>query len=246
MGQEGGHRREASMTMTTALQNDEDTRVLPGSRVPWTLIAGGVIFFVGGAMHPEEDPPDVTVKEHLRVMYEDGNWYASHTLQLIGVVLVAFALVALARSGALARVRRAQRAGVVAAAGAVGWAFGSFLHLIAATEADRIAAGRTTPLTDTLIPVETVTVPIFGLGVALLGIVGLRTSLIGNRTAAVCAVLGGVAYAVAGATFAFTDALDPLFPLASLIGVWAVVTGASMLRRRTLLNIPRQPSGHIP
>ena len=71
---------------------------------------------------PEEDPPDVTLKEHLRVIYEDGNWYASHTLQLIGVVLVAAALVALARSGALTRIRNAQRAGVVAAVGAVGWA----------------------------------------------------------------------------------------------------------------------------
>jgi hypothetical protein len=184
-------------------------------------------------MHPEEDPPDVTLKEHLRVMYEDGNWYPSHTLQLIGVVLVAVALVALVRSGALAHARNAQRAGVVAAVGAVGWAFGSFLHLIAATEADRIAADRSTPLTDALIVVETITVPVFCVGIVLLAVVGLRTALVGNRTAAACAIVGGVAYAVAGATFVFTDALDPLFPLASLIGVWAVVTGASMLRRPT-------------
>lgn len=222
--------------MTAVLHHDENVRTRISARVPWALIAGGVIFFVGGAMHPEEDPPDVTLKEHLRVMYEDGNWYPSHTLQFIGILLVAVALVALARSGALARIRRAQRAGVVAAVGAVGWAFGSFLHLIAATEADRIAADQTTPLTDALVAVETVTVPIFGVGVVLLAIVGLRTALIGNRTAAACAVIGGVAYATAGATFAFTDALDPLFPLASFIGVWAIVTGASMLRRRTGLS----------
>lgn len=220
------------MTMTTLPQHGERGQPLLSARVPWTLIAGGVIFFVGGAMHPEEDPPDVTVKEHLRVMYEDGNWYASHTLLLIGVVLVAVALVALARSGALARVRQTQRAGVLAAVGAVGWAFGSFLHLIAATEADRMAAGQSSPLTDALIPVETVTVPVFGLGVALLAVIGLRTALIGNRTAAASAAVGGVAYAIAGATFAFTDTFDGLFPLASFIGMWAVVTGASMLRRR--------------
>lgn len=203
------------------------------ARIPWALIAGGVIFFVGGAMHPEEDPPGVTLKEHMRVMYEDGNWYASHTLQLIGIVLVAVALVALARSGALGRVRQAQQAGVFAAVGTVGWAFGSFLHLIAATDANRIAAGQSTPLTNALIVVETVTVPVFCVGVVLLAVVGLRTGLVGNRTAAVCAIVGGGSYALAGGTFAFTEALDPLFPLASFIGVWAVVTGASMIRRRT-------------
>jgi hypothetical protein len=219
--------------MTAVLQHGEQVRSPIGARVPWALIAGGLIFFVGGAMHPEEDPPDVTLKEHLRVMYEDGNWYPSHTLQLIGVVLVAVALVALVRSGALAHARNAQRAGVVAAVGAVGWAFGSFLHLIAATEADRIAADRSTPLTDALIVVETITVPVFCVGIVLLAVVGLRTALVGNRTAAACAIVGGVAYAVAGATFVFTDALDPLFRLASLIGVWAVMTGASMLRRPT-------------
>ena len=52
----------------------------------------------------------MTLKEHLRVMYEDGNWYASHTLQFIGVALMAVALVALARSGA-GELRQAQRAG---------------------------------------------------------------------------------------------------------------------------------------
>jgi hypothetical protein len=120
-------------------------------------------------------------------MYEDGNWYASHTLQVIGVALIAVALVALARSGALASSRQAQRAGVVAAVGAVGWAFGSFLHLIAATEADRIAADRSTPLTDALVVVETITVPVFCLGLVLLAVVGLRTGHVGNRTAAACA-----------------------------------------------------------
>lgn len=219
--------------MTAVLQHDESVRARISATVPWALIAGGVFFFVGGGLHPGEELPDATLKERMRVMYEDGNWYPGHTLQLIGVALMAFALVALARSGALSRHRRAQRAGALAAVGAVGWTFGSFLHLVAATEADRIAADQTTPLTDTLIPFETVSVPVFGLGIALLAIVGVRAALVGNRTAAACAVVGGVAYALAGATFAFTDALDPLFPLASFIGVWAVITGASMLRRRT-------------
>lgn len=233
--------------MTTVLDPDELLRTQIPAVVPWALIAGGALFFVGGAMHPEEDPQDVTLKEHLRVMYEDGNWYASHTLQFIGVALVAVALVALARSGALASSRQAQRASVVAAVGAVGWAFGSFLHLIAATEADEIAAGGSSPLTDALIAVETITVPVFCFGLVLLAVVGLRTGLVGNRTATACAVIGGVAYGVAGVTFAFTDALDPLFLLASFIGVWAVVTGVSLHRRRTGVSAAKTPTGpHVP
>jgi hypothetical protein len=46
----------------------------------------------------------------------------------------------------------------------------------------------------------------------------------------VLAVIGGVGYALASGTFAFTDALDPLFPIASLFGPWAVITAVSLLR----------------
>lgn len=81
---------------------------------------------------------------------------------------------------------------MVAAVGAVGWAFGSFLHLIAATEADRIAADQSAPLTDALIPVETVTVPIFAWASCSSPSSAWRTALVGNRTAAACAVVGGV------------------------------------------------------
>ena len=220
--------------MTTVLDHDEHLRTQIPALVPWALIAGGALFFVGGAMHPEEDPPDVTLKEHLRVMYEDGNWYASHTLQFIGVALVAAALVALARSGALASSRQAQRAGSGRRRrrGRVG------VRLVPAPDrrhrgrpASPPTAARRSPMRS--IVVETITVPVFCLGLVLLAVVGLRTGHVGNRTAAACALVGGVAYAVAGATFAFTDALDPLFPLASFIGVWAVVTGVSLHRRRT-------------
>jgi hypothetical protein len=48
---------------------------LRGSRtspmVAWGLLAGGVLLFVGGFMHPGEDPEGVTMKEHLHIMFED-------------------------------------------------------------------------------------------------------------------------------------------------------------------------------
>jgi hypothetical protein len=39
----------------------------------------------------------------------------------------------------------------------------------------------------------------------------------------VLAIIGGFGCALAGATFVWTDALDPLFPLAGLLGLWAIV-----------------------
>jgi hypothetical protein len=190
-----------------------------------------VIFFVGGAMHPEEDPPGVSLKEHLRVMYKDGNWYPGHGLLFVGMALMAAALVALVRSGALDRVRSTHFAGVTAAATSSLGAVAAFLHLVMATEADRIAVRLSTPLTNLNLVIETIVTPAFGLSIAALAVVGARTGTIGNRTAAGLAVVGGTGWALAGGTFVFTDALDPLFPLAGLLGVWAIVTAVSLLRR---------------
>jgi len=47
----------------------------------------------------------------------------------------------------------------------------------------------------------------------------------------VLGAVGGAAFALAGATFLLTDALDPLFPLAGAIGLWAVATGIWLRRR---------------
>jgi hypothetical protein len=198
--------------------------------VGWTLLAGGAIFFVGGAMHPEEDPPGVTLKEHLRLMYKDNNWYPGHTLILIGVVLIAAALVTLARSGVLKRVPSVHVSAVIAAIASSFGAFAAFLHLIMATEADKIAAHQSTPLTNLNLVVETIATPAFGFSIAVFATLGALTGTVGNRAAAVLAIVGGFGYALAGATFVWTDALDPLFPLAGLLGLWAIVTAISMLR----------------
>jgi hypothetical protein len=106
------------------------------------------------------------------------------------------------------------------------------LHLIAALDAGRIAAHHATPLTDVQVVVETVTVPIFGLSIAVLAVIGALSRTLGNWIAAVFGVLGGVGYAIAGATFLFTEATDPLFPTAAGIALWAVIAGIGLLRRR--------------
>lgn len=215
--------------MPTVLETVGDVRARIPAAAGWSLMAGGALWLVAGRMHPKEDPPDVTLKEHLRIMYENDAWYPSHALLFLGIGLIALALVLVVRSRALqAPVHRA----AVGAAGATGAATVAVLiHLLMAVDADRIAAGEATPITDVQIVLEAVTAPAAGVAIAVVALLGGATRTFGNRVAAAAGILGGLAYALAGGTFWFTDALDPLFPLAGLIGVWAAVTGASTLHR---------------
>ncbi|MEP7055792.1 MAG: hypothetical protein ABI912_11140 [Actinomycetota bacterium] len=218
--------------MSTVLAT-EARRVIRGTSplISWALLAGGVFFLVGGPMHPKEDPPGVSAKEHLRVMYEDKLWFPGHAVLLVGMVLIAVALVALARSRSLSGVPGVRLWVVVAAAAAAAAAPGMLLHLISGVEAHAIAAHRSTPITDVQGVVETITVPAFGFSIAVLAVLGAATRTLGNRLAAVAGVLGGVGYGLAGATILFTDRLDFLFPAATGIALWAIAAGIGLLRK---------------
>jgi hypothetical protein len=203
-----------------------------GPLAAWSLLLGGVVFFVGGPMHPDQDPPDVTLKEHLVLMFRDPAWYASHVVMLAGMALIAAGLVALVRGGSLSGVPRVHRAAVAAAVTACAATPAMLLHLLAAMDADRIEAHHATPFTDVALVVETVTTPLFGLATAALAVLGAATRTLGNPVTAVAGVVGGLCYALAGATFLVTDALDPLFPFAAGIAVWSAAAGAGLLLRR--------------
>lgn len=219
--------------MSTSEENE--TNVRGGRRtnalVGWGLLVGGASFFVGGSMHPGEDPPGLGLKEHLLLLYEDPSWYPSHVLLLVGMVLIAASLVVLVQGNTLASAARAQSAAIIAAIAAVLGAAASLLHLVAATEADEIASGRSTPLTDVSLVVETFTAPAFGFSIAALAVIGALTRTIGNRVTAAFGVVGGVSYALAGGTVLFTDKLNFLFPFSSGIALWAVAAAIGLLLR---------------
>lgn len=206
-------------------------------RVAQALLLGGAFFLAGGPMHPKEDPPGVSLHEHLRIMYEDPLWYPSHAVLLVGMVLIAAALVALARGRSFAAVPRAHVATVVAAVASSLAAAVMLLHLVAAAEADAIAAGDRSPLSDVLVIVETIAVPAFGVSIAALAVIGATTRTLGSPATAVLGVAGGVGYALAGATFLFTDALNFLFPTATGIALWTMAAGWGLLRRRRAANL---------
>ncbi|HVL06578.1 MAG TPA: hypothetical protein VM388_11350 [Acidimicrobiales bacterium] len=226
--------------MSTTQQRRADRPTVPSRRagptVAWAMLIGGVAFFIGGSMHPGEDPPGLTLEEHLHLLYTDPAWFPSHAVLLVGLSLMAVGLVTLARGRTLASVPQAQKAATIAAAAGVAGALAMVLHLVAGSEADRIAAGQSTPITDVQLVVETLTVPAFGFGIAALALIGSSSRLLGNRVSAAFAVVGGVGYGLAGGTAIFTDALNFLFPAAAGIAVWAVAVGVGLLAR------PRVPT----
>lgn len=205
----------------------------------WALLAGGALFFVGGGMHPHDDPPDVTLREHLHVMFDNPAWYPAHAVLLLGMACMTVGLVVLVRQGPL-QARPERAAGLAAAVTAGLGTAGMLVHLFSALDADRLASGGSTPLVDLHLVTEAITVPAFGLAVAWLAVVGTATRTLGNRLTAVAGVVGGVAYALAGATFLVTDALDPLFPLAGAIGLWAAGAAIGLLRSPVASPVPAE------
>lgn len=213
-------------------KTQEPTLIARSRPVGWGLLAGGALFLAGGPMHPSEDPEGVSLKEHLRLMYEDPAWYPSQAVLFAGVTLIAVSLVVLARGRAFADVPRLHAVTVVAAVTASLAAVDWLVRLVSAGEADAIAAGRATPISDVQVVMETITVPAFCLGVIALAIVGGRSRALGNPAAAVLAVLGGVGHGLASGTILFTDRFDVLFPAAAGIALWAMAVGGMMLLRR--------------
>jgi hypothetical protein len=217
--------------MTTLSRTEKPTLTRPGRLVGWGLLAGGVFFFAGGAMHPKDAPDGVSLNEYLRFMYEDPAWYPSQSVLFIGMALIAAALVALARGRSLAGVRHLQTVTVIAALTASLATVDHLLRLVSAVDADAIAAGRDTPITDVQLIMETITVPAFCLGIIALAIAGARTRALGNPLIAVPAVLGGVGYGLASATVLLNNPFDPLFPTAAGIALWAIAVGWRSLLR---------------
>ncbi|GII33494.1 hypothetical protein [Planotetraspora mira] len=218
--------------MSTWSTTQEPTVTRPSRLVGWGLLAGGAFFLAGGPLHPKEDPEGVSLKEHLRLMYEDPAWYPSQAILLVGVALIAASLVALARGRSLAGVPRLHTVTVIAAITASMAAVDWLLRLVSAVDADAIAAGRPTPISDVQVIMETITIPAFCLGIIALAVVGARTRALGNPLIAVPAVLGGIGHGLATATILFTDRFNPLFPAAAGIAVWAIAVGVTVLLRR--------------
>jgi hypothetical protein len=207
----------------------------------WYFATGGILFAAGVALHPHEHVEGGTLQQQFHAMFSNSNWYPAHVLLLLGLALMAAAVVGLARTAPTGLSRRTTRfaafAYVVAAAAMV-------LHLFAKLDDGNIVAGEKTPLLFTHAGVETITVPLAGIAFALLAYAGGRSRVLGNPFVAVLGVVGGLGYALAGATAPFISTFTPLFDLVSLVGLWAAaVGGMRIVRERRSPVVPDRVAG---
>lgn len=109
---------------------------------------------------------------------------------------------------------------------------GMAVHLFAALGAESLEAGRPTMISIVQTWNETIITTLWALSIAFLAVAGGLTKTVGNRVTIALGLVGGLAFALAAATIAFTDRFDPLFAAGSLIGIWGVVVGAMAMARK--------------
>lgn len=220
-----------AMTSTTSTTTSPTIRSARTDRAGAAfLLVAGVAYFVGGGLHPKGGASDETKLEQLRVMFLDDRWYPSHALLLLSMACFAVGLIAIRRRGGLPHsVTRVLGAAAVIACIATA---AMLLHLFAATQEAAIRDGDPTMLIRIHTWSETLVAPLFGLGIAALAVVGGLSRTLGNRVVLVFGLVGGLCYALAAATIAYTDRFDFLFAISSTIGVWAAAVGLLGLLRR--------------
>jgi hypothetical protein len=193
------------------------------SRAAVGLAAAGLLLAAGGVLHPRVDTA-VEFEAGLVGMFESGAWVMAHALTMAGFAVLAASLAVLVRGSVW---------GWIAVAGAALAAIESVPHLLAASEADALAAGGSTPLTDLHTVLQALATPAVGLSIAALAVVSARSG--SGMFVAAFAVVGGIAYALAGPAIAVTQSseLSPLFAGSAGIAIWCVFSGARMARAET-------------
>ncbi|GII59107.1 hypothetical protein Pth03_74960 [Planotetraspora thailandica] len=157
------------------------------------------------------------------------SWYPSHTLLLLSMGLFAAGIFAISRRDLSKSMATATK--VVTGIGVLA-TVGMAAHLFAALEADSLAAGQQTAISTMQTWNETIIDTLWALSILFLAVAGGLTRTVGNRITLALGLVGGLAYALASATIAFTDQFDPLFPAGSLIGVWAATVGVMAATRK--------------
>ncbi len=196
------------------------------------LALGGLLLAVGGNLHP--DGSGATIEEHLAEMYASPLWVPAHTLALIGLVVIAVALTALLRiSPAIHNAAKIRPFVIAAAIGAVIAGIEFVPHLASSSELDAMHHGGATPLTDLHGVLGIVSTPALGLTFTALAIAVAATRQRLRALwwlVAIPAVLGGIAYAVAGPLIKLSGnpAVSPLFIGVAGTSLWIVFAGIAL------------------
>lgn len=206
---------------------------------PWALVAGAVALFIGGMLHPEEDPA-LSGHAAQAAWIGDPLWIPCHSLILLSSILFALGLTGLLRHGPSLGVS-ARRAGWAAVAGAVLSVVENVPHLAATFESDAAAAGHATPFLNTHMALALLAFPLFGFSVAALAVLGGRQ--LAHPVFVAGAVVGGSCWGLGPWAVGplGMESLDVLFIIGMLMALWFAVVGV----RGVLVKGPKagQPTG---
>lgn len=194
------------------------------------MIAAAGTLVVGGFLHPDQDP-NLPEEAILAVWLGDPLWVPSHSLLLVGAILLVPGLLGLL-GGRPDLPVGARRAAWSAVAGAALWVVEGVPHLAAAAESAAAAAGRSTPLLVSHQLLALLAFPLVGLSVAALAVRGGRR--LAHPVFAGLAAVGGVAWAAAPWAVGplRIESVGRLFPMGMLMAAWFLAVGVAELAHR--------------
>ena len=190
------------------------------------LALAGTLILAGGNLHPRADTSfDIVAAQ--AVMLADPGWPSAHLVALAGVLVLAATLaMCLRRSWFMehGNLRTLLMATLVAASVS---AVELIPHTLASSELEALRAGDDTPLNDVHLLLQAFATPMLGLSIAGLAVLGARTRALGHWGAVPFAVVGGVAFSLAGPGVVLLE--DPrvsvLFIGGAGVAVWLIVAG---------------------
>ena len=212
----------------------------------WRLTLGvsGLLLFLGGPLHPRDDP-SLGFWGATGVMLADPNWVPSHGLMLASFVLLLLGFIGMQRCGLMTgRLATITKVAVIGAALAV---VEGVLHLVAVVDAEALRAGRPTPILSAHLALAVVAYPALGLPFAALAWCAGVGRVLTHPVVGALGALGGISHGLAApivvlsqdSRFAF------LFMGAMLMAIWLIVVGISHFRQphRQSLSRPSASPG---
>jgi hypothetical protein len=219
------------MTLIQTTERGSERTVRPTRTTAGLLGAAGVFLGVGGQLHPRGEGD--TLDEALASMLGSDAWAPAHVLLLVGVVLAVAGF-----SHAYRHRTFGGPAGRWLLVAIVGWGLGAVElvpHLFATQDLAGLEDHGETPLVDAHLLLQTFVSPALGLSGAAVAIaVALTARTKPAWVLAAFAVIGGVAFALAGPLVNGTD--DPgfavLFAGDAGLAVWLVGTAIRLGRAK--------------
>jgi hypothetical protein len=180
------------------------------------FVLSALFLLAGGPLHP-----DGTMAE----MLAHPQWVPSHSLLLVGFVLLLAGLIRFRHEVAVPR--RTAWWLRVAMLGTGLQALEMALHTAAAVDHANLVAGRMTPVLTTHLWMSVIAYPIFGAAMIGLIVAAMRDRALGSPAIGWLGILGAAAHGAAAPLVVAAEILAArfLFPLLLLLALWQIIVG---------------------